>query len=221
MCVGRIAPGQFVKQVTEENQAQMIRCSAKQPGVKEQELRDLIQGEARIDSLPKVAKFELSAESDPQMLNVNARILPHPYLSYKNPDCFYVGTDGQWNLGNRPVSFFKGKKLKSWALVSLLDERAIMIPGENGIEAFLNDLSQTLKDLAVSRPDANLSRPPIVYSNQHSLLKSIQTAKERAHESYGQPPDIILCLFPSRSKTVCGIWTADGMGCGGCRYQSV
>lgn len=201
-----------MKKVTERNQEQMIRFAARKPDEKENYLKNLMQGQANINSLQKVPDFQLSGTS-PEMKQVNGRVLPSPFLAYKAPPCMDVGTDGQWNLGTMDMTFFSGKKLKSWAILSFVEERRIDIPGENGIGAFIAALSEMLQSYGVFHKSMDPSKqPPIIYTSQHDVVRELQSAITRAKEVYGgETPNVIFCILPRRGKSI--QYTTNGYRC--------
>eukprot|EP00210_Caulerpa_lentillifera_P003566 g3401.t1 len=196
-----IAPAQFIRKITEKHQEAMIKISTQKPQEKQSYLSSVVSDNERKNTVRNSSSFQITFPNN-DMVDIRARVLPPPLLAYKEPSCVSIGAEGQWNLSTGNVRFFKGKKLRSWALVSLLDQRDIDNTSENSIGKFVADLSDAIKSLMIAPSNVEVNRIPIIYAQQSSnFIATLEQAKDRAKQVYdGRDPDVILVLFP-RSNT--------------------
>ncbi|CAD7696925.1 unnamed protein product [Ostreobium quekettii] len=193
----RILPGQKVKgKLNAQQTAQMIRSATQRPLERKEYIEDVLR-RIQFDDDPTVGAFGMRVSS--QMQEIDARILPHPHLKYKDPPCMDVGTQGVWNF-TRGVSFFRRGKINSWAFVSFCDERVVNDPGETGLDVFMNALIDVLRKTGVK-----FQGGPVVHyaqfrlSPREEILQAIDKAKRHFED---KEPNIIICLLPNNAKEI-------------------
>ncbi|GMH33186.1 hypothetical protein BSKO_01020 [Bryopsis sp. KO-2023] len=191
-----IIPGQVVKVIQRAHTEKMIKVAAQRPDDRARYVESLVdsrRGAASVSNNESAKAFGISMDR-PSLARVDARILPQPFLKYRQPECMDVGTQGQWNLLN--AQFYHAGEIRSWALVSFCESNSVQIQGEKGIEAFLGELMGCLTANGVNLPQ---SRTPIpIHYSHRSPGEDLREAKRMAEEEYGRAPDIILALLPGR-----------------------
>lgn len=125
------------------------------------------------------------------------RILPQPHLEYQVPASMDTGDRGAWNLDR--VKFFRPKEIHSWAIVSMVDRRISLQPGEQGLQAFVGGLIQMLKNMGIHVASG---MPPLVHRENKTTEQTLQAAMQEAESQYQEHPDIILVLLAKKGSSL-------------------
>jgi eukaryotic translation initiation factor 2C len=121
----------------------------------------------------------------PQQLEVKGLVLPAPRILY-GAQAMAHPQDGQWNL--RGLSFLRPSCIKAWASISFagqVDER------------FGFELLKGFRAVGLSVPN---QPPALLVGNPNGDIKQIvNNAIQKATQTFGAPPDLILVLLPKAS----------------------
>ncbi|OQR82280.1 Argonaute1 (AGO1), partial [Achlya hypogyna] len=188
--VCHIVEGQKVPRKVSDNQvASMIRFTCTKPEERRRKVEEQVKA-AHFETDNCLAAF--GATINPKMIAVEARVLPDPELLYGN-QATERPRDGAWNL--RGKGFYEGMEIKSFAIISLCDDRS-----DYEIGQFFRSLSQQLGVLAMRGPQ-NL--PPVLSRRGRggSVEDLFGQAVEGATRAYGMPPQVVFSVHPTTCST--------------------
>lgn len=175
----------------------MIDITCQPPNVRAAKIMDAY---GRVQDGDEAARIfrEFSVNVDRNMMNVDARMLPAPVLSY-NPQSrapTIQPSDGAWNLRDKKV--FVGTELKAWAVICFADQQRTFPPPI--VQNFVRQMVQTCNStgLRVSNQQPELIWEPSAIRDQDT----IGPAFEKALRGRGGRPQLILCLLPVANSTM-------------------
>lgn len=167
--------------------ADMIRVAAQKPMERSAAIKQW-RNKLDFNNQPKLKEWGLEVHKD--MMDVDARVLQAPKVTYKNNkqlNCQFGG----WNL--KGVSFTRpGAPLKSWAVVSF-DYRF----RRQDMQRFVGFFIQQMKTYGINIQN---NQPALLEAefgnNNEGILSGIQNACREAYMQSKANPQIVLCLIP-------------------------
>jgi len=179
-----VQPGQRRTKLDGPQTAAIIKKAAQRPGEKMEYLNGIASW-VQENSKALLSKWGLQMSD--KMAEVDARILPPPYIMYGNPTCMNVGENGSWNL--RDVKFLQGRPLKSWGVVSLVRRE------DFDLARFLEELYRMLVTCGVQ---VGNTRPQVVWGNMGNIAPSLHQARDLAERQFNMIPQLILVALPAK-----------------------
>ncbi|KAL4452075.1 hypothetical protein ABPG75_007737 [Micractinium tetrahymenae] len=199
LCI--IAPGQRRSKLTETQTAEMIKTAAQRPDDKARWIDGVVQQKAAFDKDPNVRGFQMRV--DGRQMEVTARMLPNPRLTYASPANFDPKRFGAWNL--RDVRFLTGSALNSWAIACFANPRFAEadltghMQAERGGPSFIREFIEMLNACGVATPTNPL--PPCVMAPRNAAPAEVmRRAAEQARQTFNAPAQLILVVLPDTGK---------------------
>lgn len=131
----------------------------------------------------------------PQMLTVDARVLPPPLPKYEgNTSDHRPPEAGRWNL--RGKRFLQPKSVRSWAL--LYFPAGGSGPSDGNLQQFGSSIQQALRGLGMSVPQ----RSPVVMRGNPSgnMSTIIAELMAKGHSLFAEEPQLLLFLLQGASE---------------------
>jgi eukaryotic translation initiation factor 2C len=171
-------------QLTGDQAADMIKHAAQKPMDRSQSIKQWF-AKLNYAAQPKLQSWGL--EVRPQMMEVDARVLPTPKVTYKGNKTLNCQFGG-WNL--KGVSFTRpGRPLQSWSVLSL--DRYF---GEGDMQNFIGFFTRQMTMYGINVVN---ERPALVEGdNRKSLKDNVSEAARQAYVQSKTNPQIILVLLP-------------------------
>ncbi|PSC71066.1 argonaute 1 isoform B [Micractinium conductrix] len=194
-----IAAGQRRAKLTETQTAEMIKTAAQRPDEKARWIDSVVQQKAGWGTDPGVRAFGMRV--DGKQMQVQARVLPNPRLSYGFPRDFDPKGFGAWNL--RDVKFLTGSSLASWAIACFANPRFAEADltsdrTQNGA-SFIKDFIDMLNACGVVTPSAPY--PPCVFGQRGAAPAQVmRQAADQARSAFGKPCQLILVVLPDTGQ---------------------
>lgn len=191
--VCKIFQGQKLpKKVNDRQVASMIKMTCAKPHVRQQKIASALK-DANFARDANVRSFNL--EVDDRMMEVEARELPAPEIQYANS--VERPRDGSWNMRNK--SFYYGRSIYSWAVISFCDERRTKA---SDIDRFIDALKRQSPDLGMKIPS---KRPPLIIARHREATQQVyEQAVGEANKVFGEDPQFILCVKPDAGAGLYG-----------------
>jgi len=170
-------------QLSGDQAADMIKHAAQRPMDRSASIKQWF-AKLNFAAQPKLQQWGL--EVRPQMMEVPARVLPTPKVTYKGGKTLNCAFGG-WNL--RGVGFTRpGRPLKSWAVLSL--DRQY---GSQQMRGFITFFCTQMKIYGIQIENP---QPALVEGNAHEIKQSLQNAAREAYMQSKANPQIIIVLMP-------------------------
>ncbi|KAJ3322581.1 Eukaryotic translation initiation factor 2C [Boothiomyces sp. JEL0866] len=190
MEVCEIVPGQrHMKKLNERQTSEMIKFTCQPPHIRSNKIA---AGITLLQQKDDAYLKDFGIEVGREMLNVPARVLPPPTISYhpasKEPSI--TPSEGSWNLRDKMVA--QGVSLISWSVVVFGTEQDIPVPS---CQKFITLLCQTCEECGVF---VKAKQPPITYASANGNIEKILIdAYMVAGNSYQARPQLVLCILPN------------------------
>ncbi|PRW57108.1 argonaute 1 [Chlorella sorokiniana] len=195
----KIAPGQRRSKLTEIQTAEMIKTAAQRPDDKAKWIDSVVTQKAQFDRDPNMKGFGLRIEN--KQMEVAARVLPNPRLTYASPANFNPKGFGAWNL--RDVRFLTGSQMASWGIACFAHPRfaepdLCQMQANRG-PSFIKEFIDMLNSCGVQTPTNPL--PPCIMAPRNAAPAEImRRAADAARQTFNRPAQLILVVLPDTGQ---------------------
>lgn len=196
-----IAAGQRRSKLTELQTAEMIKTAAQKPDDKARWIDKVVQQKAAFDNDPNMKGFQMRVNG--KQMEVQARVLPNPRLSYGSPANYDPKGFGAWNL--RDVRFLAGSQLASWGIACFANPRFAEADltrptaGQRGEPSFIKEFIGMLNACGVATP-TNPLPPCIMAPRGASPAEVMRRAADAARQTFQRPAQLVLVVLPDTGQ---------------------
>ncbi|KAI8330896.1 Piwi domain-containing protein [Chlamydoabsidia padenii] len=188
MEVCEVIPGQrMLKKLNDKQTAEMIKFTCHKPHARSNKIN---QGINLLKYRENEHIQEFGMKIDPEMAQVDARVLPAPRVSYHqtSQDANFLPGNGAWTLRGKKLA--SGATVKSWSVVNF--DIKLNNPM---IQRFMRELIQKFVEAGMNV----LDRQPLIETAdpQGNIEKTLKEVFIKTGKKANSQPQMIICILPA------------------------